>query len=258
MANTPSRHGADDRWRAAVDRRLHALETRPATIPVRIDDPPADSPVSLWMTTDGRLRGRRADTGAVVELQRMATPGAPPALSWPTGTDVYPLTVVAELPATWAASFESTGAPAPTGTFGHGRALLLGWPRGVLETALTALVSVDRVEVFVYHVGENPALDPLPVAVGVHQFNPSAPGSYVPGTLSATREILLPAVGAGWHQIDPADWNVSASGTSGVLVDQGAAEQLAGRIHPPGSGAGLEPRLRITFRCLVNVGGTLI
>ena len=70
--STRSRHGEDDRWRREVERRLHALETLPAGIPVRTTDPPPDSPVNLWMTVNGRLRGRRADTGAVVELQQIA------------------------------------------------------------------------------------------------------------------------------------------------------------------------------------------
>lgn len=251
-----SRHGADDRWRAQVERRLHALETTPSGIPVCVTDPPPSSPVKLWMTVDGRLRGRRSDTGAVVELQRMTTPGPAPALSWPTGTDVFPLTFSADLEATWTASYEVNGGPAPEGRYGYGRATLIGWPRGALEQALTAAVSIVSVEVWLYNVGDITDLDPLPVKVGTHTFNPGPPGAYMPGELPADREILLPAAGPGWVMLDPADWDVEQSGVAGIVVDQGADEHLSGRVYPAGGGSA--PRLRITFRANSNVGGNLL
>lgn len=256
MSSTPSRYGDEQRWRASLERRLRALETKPAGIPVRVDDPPPDSPVKLWLTVDGRLRGRRADTGAIVELQRMATPGPAPALSWPTGTDVYPLTRTATLDASWIASYGPDGQPTTPGTFGHGRALLIGWARGAIETALTALVSIESVQVRMYVHGELD-VDPLPLRVGVHSFNPAAPASYVPGSLPATREVLTPAIGPAWHHLDPANWNVAVTGTAGILVDQGVDEHLAGLVLGADSGAGQVPQLRITFRCLMNVGGGL-
>lgn len=48
-------------------RDVGALQGSAPRIPVRDEDPPVESPLTLWMLQDGRLRGRRGSDGEIVE-----------------------------------------------------------------------------------------------------------------------------------------------------------------------------------------------
>src|SRR5690348_63074 len=75
-------------------RDIQALQGASMRVPLREADPPATSPITLWMLNDGRLRGRQGD-GTVVEYQKLITAGGggstvpPPVPEYVPSTQVY-------------------------------------------------------------------------------------------------------------------------------------------------------------------------
>lgn len=216
--------------------RLDALEYRAGTLPVVDADPVADGPVRAWVMTDGRLRWY--DSAGTVHQAAETTPG--PATSTPAlpNFDSAPETRQVTVDASWVVSF-GAGSP-PPGAYGDGVRVMIGF--GDLSAELAGAVSVVAVEVWLYNLGA--VAERVPVGVGVH-YAAAAPSAYE-GQAPVSR-VDLPRVGSsGWARISrDLGWQFVDGGARGLVVDQAATSELAGRLAVEAPRA---PRIRLTVR----------
>lgn len=195
------------------------------------------------MFADGRLRGRRPDTGAVVEYAT-TTPGPGSGPPLPQEWTRFAVTKRITVAGVWAASYGVDGADyQPAGFFGNGVVAVLGWDMAALADALQGAEEVTGVELTLYTAALAQGPD---ITLGVYLHGVGEPPTSRPGAVGGRIPVLAPAVGTARVRLDPGPWAAGAVG--GVLIDQGMDESLAGRVGVPADGALYAPAVTITYR----------
>lgn len=235
--NTTPPYAAFGEMLARMRARLRALEQRPGgALPLVDADPSDSSRIRAWIMTDGRLRWR--DHAGAVHQAAEATPGADTSTPTLPGLDQSVHTVRETFTAQWVASYPGA---AEAGAYGDGLTCMIGFGAAPGD-ALASAVSITAVEVWLYQAATQAAA--VPLGIGTHTAA-AAPAVYE-GTAPLSR-VDLPAIGSpGWVRIArDIGWRMRDEGARGLVIDQSATGQVAGRIAaaPPRM-----PQIRLTYR----------